>query len=223
MMENQELTRRIDTLEEKLDRVLDYVTQQRQQTEVVQDLIKDMSIIGHDFYDASVAELDRHDVELDPDDVKALTLNLIKNVGNLNGLLEGLSSLMDLKKDAGPILNEIIIETTKGLHQLDEKGYMAFVGELGTVTDTVVRNFSPDDIRQLAGNIVLILQTIKNLTQPDMLHAINNAVRVYGSIQTENIEPYSLWRAMREINSPEVRTALGFVIAFMKNLSNNRN
>jgi uncharacterized protein YjgD (DUF1641 family) len=222
-METQELTRRINTLEEKLDLVLDYVTQQRLQTEVVEDLIKDMSIIGHDFYHASVMELDRHDVQVDPDDVKALTLNLIKNVGNLNELLEGLSSLMDLKKDAGPILNEIIIETTKGLHQLDEKGYLAFVGELGTVTDTIVRNFSPDDIRQLADNIVLMLQTIKNLTQPDMLQAINNAVRVYGSIQTENIEPYSLWRAMREFNSPEVKTALGFIIAFMKNLSNNRN
>ena len=47
-------------------------------------------------------------------------------------------------------------------------------------------SFSPEDVKHLGDNIVTILNTIKNLTQPDMLHAINNAVTVYKNIDVES-------------------------------------
>jgi len=105
------------------------------------------------------------------------------------------------------------------LNKMEQKGYFEFAKELAHVMDNVVTNFSADDIRQLADNIVFMLQTVKNVTQPDMLMAVNNAIKVYGSIQTEDIKPYSIWKMLREMKSPEMKSALGFMVAFMKNLS----
>ena len=214
---------RIETLEQKLDLVLEYVNQQRLRSEVVEDLVSDVVIIGKDLYNSSVIELEKQDVQFDPDELKQLTINLVKNVKNINEIIGLLESIMDLKQDIGPILNEIIIEFTKKMHTIEEKGYFDFAREIGRLMDNIVTNFSQEDVRQLADNVVLILQTVKNITQPEMLVAVNNAVKVYGSIQTDDIRPYSMWQMMREMRSPEMKSALGFLVAFMKNLSKQNN
>lgn len=218
-MNDPNILARMDALEQKLDLVLDYVNQQRLKSEVMEDLVSDVVIIGKDFYNSSVVELERQAVELDPDELKQLTINLLKNVKNFNEILGFLESIMDLKKDAAPIVNEMIIEFTKTLHVMEQKGYFDFAREIGNVMDNIVTNFTPEDVRQLADNIVLLLQTVKNMTQPDILVAVNNAVKVYGSMQPGEIKPYSMWKLLREMRSPEMKSVLGFMVAFMKNLS----
>lgn len=76
-------------------------------------------------------------------------------------------------------------------------------------------------MKLLSDNIVTIMQTIKNLTQPDMLKSINNAVEVFKNIDMDDIPEYSLWRTLKEINSVEGRKAIGFVFTFLKNVSSN--
>jgi len=218
-MNDPNILARMDALEQKLDLVLDYVNQQRLKSEVVEDLVSDVVIIGKDFYNSSVVELEKQVVELDPDELKQLTINLVKNVKNFNEIFALLESMTDLKKDAGLIVNEMIIELTKKLHTMEQKGYFEFAREIGNVMDNIVNNFSAEDIRQLTDNIVLMLQTMKNLTQPEMLVAVNNAVKVYGSIQADNIKPSSMWQLLREMRSPEMKSVLGFMVEFMKNLS----
>ena len=218
-MNDSNILTRMNAIEEKLDLVLEYVNQQRLKSEVVEDLVSDVAIIGKDFYNYSVVELEKQAVELDPDELKQLSINLVKNVNNINEMIGLLESMMDLKKDAGPIVNEMIIEFTKTLHTMEQKGYFEFVREIGTVMDKIVTNFTAEDIRQLADNIVLMLQTVKNMTQPEILVALNNAVKAFGSMQTGDIESYSFWKLLREMKSPEMKSALGFMVAFMKNLS----
>ena len=52
-----------------------------------------------------------------------------------------------------------------------------------------------------------------------MMHAAKNAVAVFDTMQMDDIEEVSLWKAMREMNTPEMKRGLGFVIAFMKNIA----
>lgn len=222
-MDEKNINARMDTLEKKLDLVLEYVNQQRLKSEVVEDLISDIAIVGKDIYDTSVKELENQSIEIDPDQLRLLGLNLVKNIGNFNEVMELFGSVLDLLKEAGPITNELIIDLTKKLHELENKNYFLFFDELAKVLDNIVQNFTPDDLRQLADNIVLILQTVKNLTQPEMLTAMNNAVKVYGSVDTETIPQYSIWKVMKEMRTPEMKSAMGFMITFMKNLSSKNN
>jgi uncharacterized protein YjgD (DUF1641 family) len=218
-MENNNMLDRMNILEEKLDLVLDYVNQQRLRSEAIEDLVADMSLIGKDVYNSSVAELEKQSVELDPDDLRQLGLNLLKNIRNINETLELLDSMMDLKKDAAPIFNELILEFTKNLHTLESKGYFDVAKELGLIADKVVTHLKTEDLRKLGDQIPLIIQTMNRVTQPEILHALDHAAEAFGEIQTGEIPKYSLWKAMREINSPEARSTLGFMILFMKKLA----
>ena len=64
------------------------------------------------------------------------------------------------------------------------------------------------------------LETIKSITQPEMMRAVNNALNIYQKLDVENIPEYSVFKAMKEMRTPEMKRGIGFMITFLKNLSN---
>jgi uncharacterized protein YjgD (DUF1641 family) len=213
--------KQIEELNLKVDTILEYVNQQRLKSQAIDDLVADFSIIGKDAYDSTVKALDEREVVLDPDQLRELAIRAAQNVGNFNTLLDTLGSAMDLMKDVGPIANEMIIDGTKKLHEFDQKGYFEFLKEFGTVIDNVVTHYDVSDVRLLADNVVTILDTVKDLTQPDVLKSIDTAVKVFSNMETENVPEYSIFRVMREINKPEMKKAWGFLFTFLKNMTKN--
>lgn len=219
MSDTAALQQQINDINRKLDLLLDYMHEQRLKSSAVDDLVSDLSIIGKDVYDTAVVELETRQVQMDPDEIKLLMIKLVKNVPTFIQMIDMLESMMDLVKDATPMVNEIIIDFTKKLHEFEQKGYFEFAREAGKVVDKVVTHYSPKDINDLSDNVVTILDTVKNLTQPDMLKAINNALRVFNSMEMEKLPEYSIWRVMKEMNSPEMKRGMAFMVTFLKNLS----
>jgi uncharacterized protein YjgD (DUF1641 family) len=212
-------TKQIAELNQKGDTILDYVNQQRLKSQAVDDLVADASIIGKDVYDSTVKALDEHEVVLDPDELRELGIRMAQNVGNFNTMLDTLGSAMDLLKDVGPIANEVIIDGTRKLHEFEQKGYFEFFKEFGQIIDNIITHYGAQDVRELADNIVALLEVVRNLTQPDMLKSIDNAVRIFASMEMDEIPEYSIFKVMREMNKPEMKKTLGFFMTFMKNMN----
>lgn len=218
-METKNIQSQIDALDKKLDLILGYVNQQRLNTTVVDDLVSDLSIIGKEAYDSTVEELDKRQVALNPSELTDLAISLLRNIGNIKKLMDLLEMGMDLSKEIGPIANEVIIDFTKRLGKFEEKGYFKFFKEVIPIMDNIVTGFTPKDIRDLADSIVSILTTIKEMTQPEVLSTMHNAIKAFNSMETVSVPSYSVWRVIREMNSPEMKKALGYGITFMKNVS----
>ncbi len=216
---DKNIQEQINELNGKVDLILEYVNQQRLKSDSYDDLIADVSIIGKDMYDSAVTELENRSIEIDPEDIKMILLKLIRNMRNINGVMDTFESAADFIKDASPIANEMIIDLIEKLHEFDKKGYFEFISESGLIIDNIVTHFTKEDIRLLADNIVTIMETVKNLTQPEMMKSISNAVKVYGSMEMDSAPEYSVWKLIREMNKPEMKRALGFMVSFMKNLS----
>ncbi len=217
----EDTSKQIAELNQKVDMILEYVNQQRLKSQAVDDLVADVSIIGKDVYDSTVKALDDHEVVLDPDQLRELGIRVAQNVGNFNSILDTLGSAMDLMKDVGPIANEVIIDTTKKLHEFEQKGYFEFLREFGQIIDNIVIHYGVEDVRMLADNVVAMLDVVKNLTQPDMLKSIDNAVRIFANLEMDDIPEYSIFKVMREMNTPEMKRTLGFFMTFLKNMSKN--
>lgn len=218
-MDEKNIQSQINELNQKVDLILEHVNQQRLKSEAIEDLLSDVSIIGKDVYDSTVTELDNRNVEIDPDELRELGVGLLRNIKSFNNVLSLFESANDFIKDAGPMANELIIDFYKKLHEFEEKGYFEFLSEAGKIIDNIVSHFSKEDVRMLADNIVVIMETVKSMTQPEMLKSVDNAVKVYGSLEMDNIPEYSIWKMMREMNKPEMKRALGFMVTFLKNLS----
>jgi len=126
----------------------------------------------------------------------------------------------ELKQDLTIVGKDVFNDTLEKLDEFDQKGYFQFVKELIKVGDRVVEYFSEEDIKQLGENIITILETAKNLTQPEMLSVINNATTIYKKLDTANTPQYSIWKVMRELKTPEMQKGMGFIITFLKNITN---
>ena len=220
-MENIQINERLDALEIKIDLLLEHVNKQRLNSNVIEDLVGDLSIIGKDVYDTTVEELDKRQVEIDPAEVTDLMISFLRNIENFKVVMNTFEMAIDLTKEMGPIANEAIIDFTKKMAVLEQKGYFELIKDFGPVIDNIVKGLTPQDMKDLAENVMLILHTVKDITQPNMLKSIDNAVHMYASIETEDIPSYSIWRLLREMNSPEMKKAFGFAITFMKNMSQN--
>ena len=219
-MNDQNMQKQIDDINRKLDIVLEEVIAQKQSRQTVEDLVTDISLIGTDMFKASIVELDNAGIELDGEAVKQLMFKFIRNIGTINEMFEMLESANDLIKDVSPIIHQVGLDGIHKMNELEQKGYFEFIRELSNIADNVVTHFSTEDLRLLADNVVTILETVKSLTQPDMLRALNNGVNVYKNLDTKNIPEYSLWKAFKELNTPEMKKGLGFMITFLKNIAN---
>ena len=203
----------------KLDTILECATAQKLRSERLDDLVDDVNIIAKDAFRSTVEELEKQGVELNWDDLRFLSMKLLKNVGKFTYVLDTFESLYDLIQDMGPVAREVMIDMIRKMHAFEQKGYFEFLGEMMRVMDKLVTHYSGEDVRLLSDNIVTIMDTVKNMTQPEMLQAMNNAVNVFQKLEVENIPEYTLWKAIKEMRSPEMRKGLGFMITFMKNLS----
>ena len=220
---DNDIQTQINTLNDKVDLILEYVNQQRLKSQSVDDLIADASIIGKDMYHSAVMELENRSIEVDPEDVKMIVLKILRNVRNINGVLDTFESTTDFLKDASPIFNEMIIDLIKKLNEFDRKGYFEFLAEAGAIIDNIVTHFSREDVKLLADNVVPMLETVKSLTQPEMLKSVNNAVKIFSRLEMEAVPEYSVWKLIREMNKPEMKRAIGFMVSFMKNMSQPEN
>jgi uncharacterized protein YjgD (DUF1641 family) len=209
----------IDAINKKLDLILEEVYAQRETRQSLQDLADDVSIIGKDIFKNTVIQLDKAGVEVDTEALTGIGLKLVRNIDNINEFLEMLESINDFMKDVGPIIHQAGLDTIHKLHELEQKGYIDFFRELSKSLDNIVTHFSAEDVKALSDNIVFILETVKNLTQPDMLKAINNALAIYKNLDMENVEEYSLFRAMMEFRKPEMKKGIGFMITFLKKMN----
>ncbi len=218
MTENK-IQDQINDINRKLDIVLEEIYVQKSARESASDLLDDLSIVGKDLFENTVIELDKAGVEIDSAAFQGLGIRMIRNIGALNQLLETLESANDFLQDATPIFHQVGLDAINKINELDQKGYIDFFKEMGNVFDNIVTHFSKEDIRELAENVVTILDTIKSMTQPDMLLSMNNAITVYKNLETSNIPEYSVWKAMKELRTPEMKRGLGFMISFLKNLS----
>lgn len=218
-MEDKNIQTQLDEINKKLDFILSEINLQRKHRQEMEDLKNDLMRVAKDVYLTSLDELEQVHDYLKTGDILHLFKKLLRNINNLTKLFDQLENIRDFIKDFGPISKEMVIDFMHKLDELDRKGYFEFLKESQKILDNIVTSFTIDDFKALGDNIVTILNTIKNLTQPDMLHAINNAVNVYKKLDIEVKDKISLLELIKELNHPETKKAIFFGLQFLKSLS----
>jgi uncharacterized protein YjgD (DUF1641 family) len=218
-MSEKSIQEQINEINRKLDLLIDEASLQKQNREAVSDLIDDVSIIGKDAFRQMVNQLDDAAIELDSDALRCLMLRLLRNIKTLGEVLGTLESLNDLVRDVTPIIKQIGLDGVRKFHSLEQKGYFEIINQLAITMDTFISRYNIGDIRKLSENLVPVADTLASLADPALLGKINAGVSALKAINAEEVEEYSVWRLMKEINKPEVKRSIGFVMTFLKKIN----
>ncbi len=218
-MVDTDIQDQIDQINRKLDFIISEMELQRRHRAEMEDLRDDLLIAGKDLYQTAVVELEGLSDHLKTGDVIHLLKKLLRNTSNLARAFDQFESARDFLKDIGPIAREMFLDVMKKLDELDRKGYFEFAGEFMQVADRIVTSFTKEDIQKFGDNVVTILNTVKNLTQPEMLQTVNNALAVYRNLDVDVGDRVSFVAILRELNTPEMRKGLLVAIKFLKHLA----
>jgi len=218
-MADKLLQEQITEINRKLDLILDENSVQRQNREAVNDLIDDVAVIGKDMFNQAVIQLDNAGIELDSEALRCLILRLVRNIRSMGMVMETLESFTDLAKDLTPVIKQIGLDGVQKFHELEKKGYFELLNQIGKTFDQILSKYSIEDIQKLSDNLVPVIDTLTVIADPKLLNKINAAAVALKNINPDEIEEYSVWRMMRQLNKPEVRKSLGFMMAFINNIS----
>ncbi len=218
-MADQNLELQLQSIDQKLDLISEELAVVRRQREELNELKQDLTIIAKDLFSTAIDEFEDIAPFVQTGDFLHLIKKILQNTRNITNVMTQFESGLDFFADAKPIGKELFNTTLEKLDKLDQKGYFQFIGELMNVADRIVEHFSKEDIKLLGDNIITILETVKGLTQPEMLTALNNAVSIYQNLDPKDAPQYSIWKVMRELNTPEMKKGIGFVITFLKKIT----
>ena len=217
----EELERKVDLLSEHVAFLVEEAEQQAQRRRQWEELSRDVMPLARTGLERLSTELDA--VSLDPEAVLDLARRLAANVDNLERLLVGLESGLELVDDAKSLASEAMEMATTRLEELDRKGYFTFMEAGLGVVDRVVTNFSEDDVNQLGDNVVLILETVKELTQPEIMAVLYRMIEAIDRqrlvMEAEPQDPPSLWQLAQKMRQPEVRLGLNRALTTLQVVS----
>lgn len=218
-MSDNNIQLQIDQINRKLDLILDEAVMQKQNRDMVVDFVDDLSLVGKDAFKGMVDSLDKAGIELDGDEVNHMALNFIRNISNINMLFQTLENITDLLKDISPIIKQIGIDATGKFNELDKKGYFEVLGQLSVALDTIMSRYSQEDIENLSENIITVMDAMLTITDPAVMSKVTTLARTFKEIDPESVPEYSIWKVMREMNRPEMKKTIGFMMTFLKKIN----
>lgn len=212
------LIHKVDTLTDTVKELSERVETQRRSAEAVEELVQDLSPIANQAFRSAIRELDDIDDAFSSEDLIHLVKQLLANTRRFNALLIQLESALDLVDELQVLTRPMFHSAVHALDQLEHKGYFAFGREGVRIAERVVTEFSEDDVRALGDNIVTILRTVKNMTQPDIMALANRAADSLH--ETEAVDPnVSVWSLVRDMNDPKVRQGLARLMRVLRTFS----
>ncbi len=211
------------TVEERLDRMagqLDELTAEMHRHRVTRemwgDLAHEMTPVARQAMDSVGAELDKFDVTAD--DLTRFARRLAAALPTLERGLAQAEALADLADEATGLAAPTVHALTERLAELEDKGYLDFARSGAGVVDRIVTNFDQDDIEALGDNVVLILETVKEMTQPEIMTMLRRTAHLVNDPGDEPGAPPSLLHLLRDMRDPQVRRGLGRMLAVLRSM-----
>jgi uncharacterized protein YjgD (DUF1641 family) len=211
----QELTQKIDFLTNQVA----YLTEQAQAAERARqeqaELLEIAVPIAKDAMRLASDELEEVQEYVRPEDLVRLLKKLVRHGPQFELLLDQVDAVTDLIEVIGPIPRQGLDKATELLAELERKGYFAFSRGGLRMLDNIVTSFSEEDVDRLGENIVLILNTVKDLTQPELMTFVRNTLAV---AENEVAQPVnaSLWAILGQMRDPAVRRGLALTLRVLK-------
>lgn len=211
-----ELNQKLDRLSTQVTFLTEEAQRQKQQQAEWDDLKSDLRLTANELYRLTVEHLQEVEPFVQSEDLLRLFKRLMRNTRNFESLLDQVESFLELWQEAEPLSREALLSLTMRLAEMEQKGYFVFLQGGLDIIDRIVTSFSEEDVRQLGENIVLILNTVKEMTQPELMTMLSHTAHI---VRDDEPVDTSLLSIVRQLNDPSVRKGLAKTLQVLKSVA----
>jgi uncharacterized protein YjgD (DUF1641 family) len=206
-----ELNRKVDALTSQVA----YLAEQAQISERGRrersELLENMMPIAKDAMQMASDQFEEIQDYIKIEDLLRFVKKLARHRPQLEMLLDQLDAITDLVHIMDPITKEGMNKVVSVLTELEQKGYFTFARSGVRMVDTMVTSFTEEDVNRLGDNIVLILNTVKDMTQPEIMNFVRNTLMV-AEKEVEKPVDNSYMALIRQMRDPAVRRGLALTM-----------
>jgi uncharacterized protein YjgD (DUF1641 family) len=211
-----DLAVRLDALTDKVDRLTSLIEQDRAGRSALGELVSESAPIVRSAYEQVALEL--HERDIDVAEVTDLLLRLAESAPDLNRALNTFESITALVDDAGGLTDQAFALAIDRLEKLDQRGYFTFAQGGLQVIDRIVTSFDDDDIKALGDNVVLIFETVKEMTQPEVMRMLQRSARLLRE-EEDPPQKLSMFSLLREMRDPEVKLGIHRMLGVLRGMA----
>ena len=210
-----ELNQKIDALTAQVAFLAEQAQIAQREREERVELMETVMPIAKDALRLATNELVEVQEYLELEDLIRLLKKAIRHGPQFEMLLDQIDTVTDLIDVLGPIPREGVDKITAIFAELERKGYFAFGRSGMRMAENVVSAFTEEDVDRLGDNLVLILNTVKDMTQPEIMNFIRTTV---ANAEREIEKPVntSLGAIIGQMNDPAVRRGLALTLRVLK-------
>jgi uncharacterized protein YjgD (DUF1641 family) len=209
---------RLDLLTTQVQLIADELRREREQRERWAELVQDLTPITSQAMAVATRELDDLSDEVTIEDVARFARTLARALPTMEALLAQLQSVSDLGSEVMPLASPAMAKATELLQDLDTKGYFTFARSSAGIVDKVVTSFTEEDVEALGDNVVLILNTVKELTQPEIMTLLQRTAVTAQDVEDEFAEPPSMFALIKQMRDPQTRRGLGRAMTLLRSI-----
>lgn len=217
------LEAKLDAISEQLAIVTAELREQRLRREQWDELRADLAPIASEAMILASRELEEVQDFVRPEDLLRLLRRVLRNTNRIEESMEQYESLTEFVADAGGLTTEAFAKLLAALEDYEQRGYFEFVGAAAGVVDRIVTGFSADDVEALGDNVVLILQTVKEMTQPEIMAILYRMIeaiqRQQAVIEAEPEDAPGLFTIAKQMRDPEIRRGMSRALNTLKAVS----
>jgi len=205
-------------LHQKIDFISQQMEIQAKRAEALNELKDDLIPMANHMIKLSIDELAEIGTEFRVEDLLFLLKRVLRDTHLLLETLDRLEAIMGLADEMQLLGRGVFNQTVETLDQMEQQGYFDFARGGMYIMERIVKEFNEEDVRALGDNIVTILTTVRNMTQPEVLALANNAVGAIREVPTDT-KPLSTLALLKELNDPKVRMGLTRMLGMVKALA----
>jgi uncharacterized protein YjgD (DUF1641 family) len=212
-----QLNTKVDRLATQVQFVVDEALIMRGRREERDELIADLASLGGDAYTFAVTQLEEVDQYASLDDLTHLLKKIVRNLHDLEEMLDTVVSMRELVDEVTPLTQSAAITLMDKLQDLEKRGYFGFIRSGSKVVENIVENFSEEDVAALGDNIVLILQAVREMTQPEIMTMVRDTA---STVREEEVPDRITWRELiSQMRDPATKKGLARVMLTLRSVS----
>ena len=206
-----ELNLKIDSLVAQVNYLSEQAQIAERERQSRAELVRDLTPIANQAFELSVEQLEEIQEYIDLGDLLRLFKRLLRNGRNIEKMFDQLESFTDLVDTLGPLANEGFSKMVDLLAEMESKGYFGFIQGGLHILDNVVNSFDEQDVIRLGDNIELMLNTIKDMTQPEILTFVRNTLLI-AEDEIEKPVDITTLGLLKQMRDPAVRRGLALTM-----------
>lgn len=210
-----DLGERLDRLSAQVDQIAEELRLQRESREKWTELSNTMAPITSGAMDLATAELEELSQDVTIEDATRFARTLAINLPQLEKLLEQVEPMTELVAQLSELSGPAMDYLTEFLGAADDKGYFRLARQATFISDQIVSEFTEEDVKALGDNVVIILNAVKEMTQPEVMGLVQRTVHTVHESENEHVDPPGLFKILMSMRDPETRRGMARMIGML--------